>query len=85
MYSTGSYHEYIMMSVVCKAWSESRAKIIITIISIGQVTTTIAVINCFRISSDVVAIEAYLRGVNLVYNILEVHVTLIFQKTLVLF
>jgi len=66
--------------VVCKAWSEWRTKIIITTISIGKVTTTMAVINRFRISSDVDAIEAYLRGVDVVYNILELHVTLIFRN-----
>jgi len=79
MYCTGSYHVYIKMPV-CKASSESRAKAIIIIISIGQVTTAMAIINYFLISSYVVAIKAYLRRVYPVYNIFKFPLTLIFQK-----
>jgi len=47
------------MSACGAAVSESRLKIINTIISLGQITATMTVINRFRISSDIVAIEAY--------------------------
>lgn len=52
LYNTDSFMRILCQCVV-QLCSESRAKIIITIISLGQITTTMTVINRFLISSEI--------------------------------